>query len=44
MSYMEVNANFPARMDFTKKIAMSLDFAEIKNIESMSMGMTHRTH
>ena len=23
---------------------MSLDFAEIKNIENMSMGMTYRTH
>ena len=32
------------RMDFTKKTEMSLDFAEIKNIESMSMGMTYRTH
>ena len=23
---------------------MSLDFAKIKNIENMSMGMTYRTH
>ena len=23
---------------------MALDFAEIKNIENMSMGMTYRTH
>ena len=27
-----------------KKIVMSLDFAEIKNIENMSMGMIYRMH
>ena len=42
--YMEVYAIFCTRMEFTKFFVMSLDFAEIKNIENMSMGMTYRTH
>ena len=41
---MEDYAIFCTKMDFLKKILMSLDFAEIKNIENMSMGMTYRTH
>ena len=41
---MEVSAIFCTRMDFTKMFEMSLDFAEIKNIEIMSIGMTYRTH
>ena len=44
ISYMEVYAIFCTRMDFTEMFAMSLDFAEIKNIENMSMGMAYRTH
>ena len=36
--------NFCTRMEFTKKIVMSLDFAEIENNENMSKGMTYRTH
>ena len=43
ISYMEDSAIFCTRMDFTKMFEMSLDFAEIKNIENMSMGMTYRT-
>ena len=31
-------------MDFTNMFVMSLDFAEIKNIENMFMDMTYRTH
>ena len=31
-------------MDFTNMFVMSLDFAEIKKIENMSVGMTYRTH
>ena len=31
-------------MDLTNMFVMSLDFAEIKNIENMSMGMIYRTH
>ena len=41
---MEVSAIFYTIMDFTIIFEMSLDFAEIKNIENMSMGMTYRTH
>ena len=41
---MDVDAIFCTKMDFTKMFVMSLDFAEIKNIENMSMGMTYRTH
>ena len=44
ISYMEVSAIFCTRMDFTKMFEMSSDFAEIKHIEHMSMGMTYRTH
>ena len=44
ISYMEINAILCTRMDFTKIFVMSLDFAEIKNIESMFMGITYRTH
>ena len=39
---MEVYAIFLARMDFTNMFVMSLDFAEIKNIENMSIGMAYR--
>ena len=38
ISYMEINAIFCTRIDFTNVFVMSLDFAEIKNIENMSMG------
>ena len=38
ISYMEANAIFCTRTDFTKMFVMSLDFAEFKNIENMSMG------
>ena len=41
---MKVDAIFCTRIDFTSMFVMSLDFAEIKNIENMSMGMTYRTH
>ena len=41
---MEVYANFCTKMDFTKTFVKSLDLAEIKNIENMSMGMTYNTH
>ena len=41
--YIEVNAIFCTRMEFSFFV-MSLDFAEIKNIENMSMGMAYRTH
>ena len=44
ISYMKVDAIFCTRIDFTSMLVMSLDFAEIKNIENMSMGMTYRTH
>ena len=44
ISYMEVYAIFCTRMDFTNMFVMSLDFAVIKNIENMYMGMTYRTH
>ena len=44
MSYMEVSAIFCSRMDFTNMFEMPLDFAEIKNIENMFMGITYRTH
>ena len=38
ISCMEVNAIFCPRMDFPNMFVMSLVFAEIKNIENMSMG------
>ena len=41
---MSYNGIFCIRMDFTKIFVRSLDFAEIKNIENMSIGMTYRTH
>ena len=41
---MEVSAVLCTRMDFIKMFVMSLDFALIKNIENMSMGMTYRKH
>ena len=44
ISHMEVRAIFCTRMNFSKMFVMSLDFAEIKNIENMSMGMTYRMH
>ena len=31
-------------LTFTKIFVMSLDFAEIKNIDKMSIKMTYRTH
>ena len=34
---------FCTKTDFTNTFAKSLDFAEIKNIENMSVGMTYRT-
>ena len=40
---MEVYAIFHTRMDFTNMFVMTLDFAEIKNIENMSIGMTYMT-
>ena len=43
ISYMKVYAIFSARMEFTTKIVLSLDFAEIDNIENMSNGMAYRT-
>ena len=36
--------NFLYKNRFLKKNVMSLDFAEIENIENMSNGMTYRTH
>ena len=44
ISYIEENAIFCTKKEFTKMFVMSLDFAEIKNIENMSMGVTYRTH
>ena len=44
ISYMKVHAFFCTRMDIIKMFVMSLDFAEIKNIKNMFMGMTYRTH
>ena len=44
ISYMGISAVFCTRVDFTKMFEMSLAFAEIKNIENMSMVMTYRTH
>ena len=41
---MEVYAIFCTNMDFTEMFVMSLDFADVKNIEYMSMGMAYRTH
>ena len=41
---MENYTIFCTRMDFIKMFVMSLDFAEIKNIENMSIRMTYRTH
>ena len=41
---MEVYAIFCTRMDFANFLKMSLDFAEIKNIENMSMGMIYSMH
>ena len=37
--------NFLYKNEFYKKnIVMSLDFAEIKNIENMSIGMIYKMH
>ena len=36
--------NFLYKNGVYKKKLMSLDFAEIENIENMSMGMAYRTH
>ena len=44
ISYMEVYSIFCTRMEVTEMFVMSLDFAEIKNIENMSVGMTYKTH
>ena len=43
VSYMKVCASFYTRKDFTKMFVISLDFAEIKIIKKMSIGMTYRT-
>ena len=40
MSYMEENAIFCTKIDFIKIFVMSLDFADVKNNENMSKGMT----
>ena len=39
-----IYAIFCTRMDFTKFFVMSIDFAEIKNIENMSIGMIYKMH
>ena len=44
ISFMEVYAIFCTRQGFTKVFAMSLDFADVKNSENMSKGMTYRTY
>ena len=44
LSYMEVYAIFCTNIDLTNFFVMSLDFAEIKNIENMSVGMIYRMH
>ena len=44
LSYMDVYAIFCTRIDFTNFFVMSLDFAKIKNIENMSVGMIYRMH
>ena len=44
ISYMEVLVIFCTKTDFTNIFANSLDLAEIKNMENMSVGMTYRTH
>ena len=36
--------NFLHKNGFTELFVMSLDFAEIKNIENMSVGMACRMH
>ena len=40
----EGRRNFLYKNGLYKMFVMSLDFAEIKNIENMSMRMTYRTH
>ena len=44
ISFLEVYPIFCTRMDFAKLFVMSLDFADVKNNENMSKGMTYRTH
>ena len=44
ISYMEANAIFCTRIDFTKIIVMSLDFVDVINKESISKRMAYRTH
>ena len=44
ISYLQVNAIFCTRMDFTNMFVRSLDFVESINIENMSMGMTYRAY
>ena len=44
ISYMEKYAIFCTRIDFRKMFVVSLDFADVKNNETMSKGMTYRTH
>ena len=41
---MEEYAIFCTRIDFTEMFLMSLDFADVKNIENMSKGMKYKTH
>ena len=45
ISYVEVTTQFSVyRMDFTKKIEMLVDFADVKNNENMSKGKTYRMY
>ena len=44
ISYMEVYAIYCSIIDFAKMFVMSLDFAEINNIENIFMGMAYRMH
>ena len=44
ISNMEENAIFCTGIDFRKMFIMSLDFAYVKNNETMSKGMIYRTH
>ena len=41
---MEEYAIFCKGIDFRKLFVMSLDFADVKNNETMSKGITDRTH
>ena len=39
-----IYASLFTRIDLTKIFVMPLDFADVKNNENMSKGMTYRTH